>query len=140
MKILLCLDPRDEIHDNTLEVAAAHAKAFKGEVLTVVSHVVDDRDYPKRVEPSTQMLARANTFFEEHGVCCTTMITFRGFEEDRGQHLLAFAHEHKVDEIIVGVKNRSKLGKALLGSVAQFLVLNAECPVVTVRRHQESII
>ncbi len=140
MKIMICLDPTEDIHDEILQVAAAHVAAYKCEALLVVSHVADDKDYPKRIEPTTQMLARANASFQDQGLCCTPMITFRGFEEDRGEHLLAVAQEHGVDEIIVGVKNRSRLGKVLLGSVAQFLILNAGCPVVTVRKPDKGII
>jgi len=38
-----------------------------------------------------------------------------------------------VDEIIVGVKRRSKVGKLLMGSTAQYVILQAPCPVVTVK-------
>jgi nucleotide-binding universal stress UspA family protein len=33
----------------------------------------------------------------------------------------------------VGVKRRSKVGKILMGSTAQFVVLQAPCPVVSVK-------
>jgi nucleotide-binding universal stress UspA family protein len=33
----------------------------------------------------------------------------------------------------VGVKRRSKVGKLLMGSTAQYVVLQADCPVVTVK-------
>ncbi len=139
MKIMLCLDPRDENHES-LELAAAHAAAFKGQVLVVVSHVVDDKDYPKRIEPTAQKLAKATALFEFQGICSNTMIGFRGFEEDKGEHLLSIARENQVDEIIVGIKNRSKVGKVLLGSVAQFLILNADCPVVAVKPWNKKIV
>ncbi len=133
MKIMLCCDPTEDGY-GALEIAAAHAKAFKGEILAVASHVIDDKDYPKRIEPTDRKLAKARDVLAAEGICCTTMIAYRGFEDDKGEHLLAIAREHRVDEIIVGVKNRSKVGKVLLGSVAQFLILNAECPVVAVKR------
>lgn len=139
MKIMLCLDPKDETHE-FLEIAAAHAKAFKGQVLVVASHVIDDKDYPKRIEPTDQKLAKARDLLAAEGTCCTTKIAFRGFEDDMGEHLLAIAREHQVDEIIVGVKNRSKVGKVLLGSVAQFLILNADCPVVAVKNRSMRIL
>jgi nucleotide-binding universal stress UspA family protein len=47
--------------------------------------------------------------------------------------LLEFAESHHIDEIIIGVRKRSKTGKLFLGSTAQHLVLNALCPVVTVK-------
>jgi nucleotide-binding universal stress UspA family protein len=50
-----------------------------------------------------------------------------------GEDLVQFAKDNKVDEIVVGVKRRSKVGKILMGSTAQFVVLQAPCPVVSVK-------
>jgi nucleotide-binding universal stress UspA family protein len=50
-----------------------------------------------------------------------------------GDDLVNFAKETQADEIIIGVKNRTKVGKLLLGSTAQAVVLNAPCPVVTMK-------
>ena len=38
-----------------------------------------------------------------------------------------------VGEIIVGIVQKSKVGKLLFGSTAQYVILNASCPVVTVK-------
>jgi nucleotide-binding universal stress UspA family protein len=50
-----------------------------------------------------------------------------------GEDLVQFAKDNAVDEMVVGVKRRSKVGKILMGSTAQFVVLQAPCPVVTVK-------
>ena len=50
-----------------------------------------------------------------------------------GEDIVAFANEKDVDEIIVGVKSRSNVGKLLFGSTAQTVILEADCPVVSVR-------
>jgi nucleotide-binding universal stress UspA family protein len=50
-----------------------------------------------------------------------------------GEDLIEFANENKVDQIVVGVKRRSKVGKLLMGSTAQYVILQAQCPVVTVK-------
>jgi nucleotide-binding universal stress UspA family protein len=50
-----------------------------------------------------------------------------------GEDLVEFAAEHQAAEIIIGIRRRSKVGKLLFGSTAQFVILNAPCPVVTVK-------
>jgi nucleotide-binding universal stress UspA family protein len=50
-----------------------------------------------------------------------------------GQNLVKIAELKKIDEIIIGVRRRSKVGKLLLGSTAQCVVLHAPCPVITIK-------
>jgi nucleotide-binding universal stress UspA family protein len=42
------------------------------------------------------------------------------------------ATEEEADLIVIGIRNRSRLGKLLLGSEAQEILLDAPCPVVGV--------
>jgi nucleotide-binding universal stress UspA family protein len=42
-------------------------------------------------------------------------------------------NENQIKEIVVGVKRRSKVGKLLMGSTAQYVILKADCPVITVK-------
>lgn len=50
-----------------------------------------------------------------------------------GEELVEFAEREKIDEIIIGVKKKSKVGKLVFGSTAQYVILNAPCPVVTIK-------
>jgi len=50
-----------------------------------------------------------------------------------GDDLVQFAKDHGADEIIVGVEKKSKVGKFVFGSNAQYVILEAHCPVVTVK-------
>ena len=50
-----------------------------------------------------------------------------------GEHLVLFSEQNEVDEIVIGVKMKSKVGKFLLGSTAQQVILTAPCPVVSVK-------
>ena len=50
-----------------------------------------------------------------------------------GENLVWFAELENIDEIIIGVRRRSKVGKLLLGSTAQYVVLHAPCPVITIK-------
>ena len=50
-----------------------------------------------------------------------------------GEDLVQFAERNKIDEIVIGVRRRSKAGKILFGSTAQYVILNAPCPVVSIK-------
>jgi nucleotide-binding universal stress UspA family protein len=62
---------------------------------------------------------------------CNSVLSVRGLEA--GEDLVQLAEEKKVDEIVIGVRRRSKVGKIIFGSTAQYVILNAPCPVVTVK-------
>ena len=47
--------------------------------------------------------------------------------------LVEFAKRYKIDEIIIGIRRRSKVSKLVFGSAAQYVILNAPCPVVTIK-------
>jgi nucleotide-binding universal stress UspA family protein len=52
---------------------------------------------------------------------------------DVAEAVLAAAAEEDADLIVVGVRHRSPVGKLLLGSVAQRVILDAACPVLAVK-------
>lgn len=65
------------------------------------------------------------------GIDCETRLLVRGFTPD--EDLVHYANEEDVDEIVIGIRKRSKVGKRIFGSTAQHAILNAHCPVVTVK-------
>ncbi|MEU4248979.1 universal stress protein [Amycolatopsis sp. NPDC026612] len=54
---------------------------------------------------------------------------------DVADHVLALLDEHagEVDLLVIGMKRRSPVGKAVLGSLAQRLLLAANVPVLAVK-------
>lgn len=50
-----------------------------------------------------------------------------------GKCIVALAEELGADLVIVGGRKRSPTGKAVFGSIAQEVILNASCPVTFVR-------
>ena len=50
-----------------------------------------------------------------------------------GEALVEFAKRHECLEIIIGVRRRSKVGKLVFSSTAQHVILNATCPVVSIK-------
>jgi nucleotide-binding universal stress UspA family protein len=127
MKILVGYDG-SEMGNYALKLAKKHAEAFKGEVIALTSLFVNDTFEVKEAEKA---LEDASKIFDDGRVPFSTEISVVGMTA--GEDIIRFAKEHKVDEIIVGVKKRSKVGKMIFGSTLQNVVLNAPCPVLTVQ-------
>ena len=49
-----------------------------------------------------------------------------------GEQLIQFAQDEKVSQIYIGIIKKSKVDKLIFGSTAQYVILHAPCPVVTV--------
>ncbi|MCG8683605.1 MAG: universal stress protein [Desulfobacterales bacterium] len=114
-----------------LKLAAKHAKAFEGIVVVATSMREGAENDQKKIVEAEKNLELAANFFKQNDVDCQTHLLIRGMEA--GEDIVAFANEKQVDEILIGVKSRSKVGKLLFGSTAQAVILTANCPVVTVR-------
>jgi nucleotide-binding universal stress UspA family protein len=72
----------------------------------------------------------------------TAGIRYRLVEYARGnspaRDLIEAAAEHDADLLVIGVRRRSPVGKLVLGSNAQEILLNAECPVLAVKAAPEA--
>ena len=51
----------------------------------------------------------------------------------RRQEVLDVAESERASLIVIGLRRRSPVGKLLLGSVAQTILLQANCPVLAVK-------
>ncbi len=114
-----------------MKIAVAHAKAFKGTVLVVTSMVGGGTTELQGVHEAEENLKKVKQYLGDNGVPCEVHLLVRGLEA--GEDIVQFAREKEVDEIIIGVKSRSKVGKLLFGSTAQAVILQAECPVLSVK-------
>ncbi|HYJ74448.1 MAG TPA: universal stress protein [Kineosporiaceae bacterium] len=54
------------------------------------------------------------------------------------EDLIAVAEEVSADMIVIGLRRRSPVGKLILGSNAQRVLLDAPCPVLAVKAQEES--
>jgi nucleotide-binding universal stress UspA family protein len=57
---------------------------------------------------------------------------------DPAEDLIAVAEEVSADMIVIGLRRRSPVGKLILGSNAQRVLLDAPCPVLAVKAADES--
>jgi len=130
MKILVGYDGTNSAKE-ALNLAKSHAKAFGATVEVVTSMQTGTESERKDIEQAERGLAYAKSLFEDGGIECNTHLLIRGLSP--GEDLVEFANENQIDQIIVGVKRRSKVGKLLMGSTAQYVILQAQCPVVTVK-------
>ena len=130
MKILVGYDGSNSGKE-ALDLAKNHAIAFKGEVDVVTSMIKGTERERQDMDQAKRGLEYAEALFKENNITCKTHLLIRGLSS--GEDMVEFAEENSIDEIIVGVKRRSKVGKLLMGSTAQYVILNAHCPVVTVK-------
>lgn len=61
--------------------------------------------------------------------------TIRNFapDADAADELVAVAQDHSAELIVIGLRRRSPVGKLILGSSAQRILLDACCPVLAVK-------
>ena len=130
MNILVAYDGTKEAKE-AVRVASMHAKAFNGRILLAFSMVGGPEIPRAEVERAEKELDSQAIALKEEGVECETLLSVRGLET--GEDIIRIAEEKTAGEIIMGVQRKSKVGKLLFGSTAQYVILNASCPVVTVR-------
>ena len=130
-KIMVCFDG-STVAKEALKLAQTHAKAFGAKVYLVTS-MVGGPEVPRREFDNAErdLKEYAETYFRQERIDCETRLLIRGMSP--GEDLVQFAEENEVAEIILGVRRRSKVGKLLFGSTAQYVILSAGCPVVTVK-------
>lgn len=117
-----------------LKLAKKHAKAFDGKVFVVTSLVggtEHQEDQLKDIKKAESDLEYAKENLESDGINCETHLLVRGLEP--GEDIINFANQNNADEILIGVEKKSKVGKFIFGSTAQYVILEAKCPVIAVK-------
>jgi nucleotide-binding universal stress UspA family protein len=83
-----------------------------------------------------QELAAVRARLEEEGLEHEVRQLVAGLEP--AEDLIAVAEEVSADMIVIGLRRRSPVGKLILGSNAQRILLDAPCPVLAVKAREES--
>ena len=130
MKIMVCYDGSN-VAKAALDLAKKHAKVSNAKIYVLTSMESGPRVPLREFERTEKNLKEAKSIVRKDDISCETHLLERGLEA--GEDLVQYAEENQIDEIFIGARRRSKVGKLIFGSTAQFVILNAPCPVVTVK-------
>jgi len=130
MKILVGYDGSNKAKD-ALDLAKKHALAFGAKIYVITSLFGEQETSPQQVEQAEEGLEFARKTLSDSGIEVETHLLIRGVTP--GEDLVQFAKEKGIDQIVVGVKKVSPVGKLIFGSNARHVILHAPCPVLSVR-------
>jgi nucleotide-binding universal stress UspA family protein len=130
MNILVGYDG-SKVAADALRLAREQAKAFDGKVIIVTSMVGGPEVLREDFEKAERELEFAKSGFKKEEIPCEARLSVRGLQP--GEDLVQFAEENKIDLMVVGIRRRSRVQKLVFGSNAQYAILEAPCPVLTVK-------
>ena len=130
MKILVGYDG-SKVSEDAVALAQKHGQAFKADV-HIITSLEQGPDLKKEdIDRAESKLERLKAPFRSDGISCETHAVVS--VQSTGEDLVRFVKDNAIDEIIIGVRRRSKVGKLVFGSTAQYVILEAPCTVVAVK-------
>ena len=121
--------------DNSKERARKQADYVSGipcadeSVVAVLAHTLTgkERSAPEEMQNANRVdtVRRTREALEEEGVSVET----RDLSSPPADGILTLVEEEGFDEVVLGGRKRSPTEKAILGSVTQKVILNADTPV-----------
>ena len=115
--------------ETALHHAVGEARS-RGARLVVVNTSRGDALVDERYVDEDQ-LASLRAKLADSGVDHEVVHTMRG--RDASEEILAVAEDRRAQLVVIGLRRRSPVGKLLLGSTAQRVLLDAPCPVLAVK-------
>lgn len=94
------------------------------------------RQWADRIEGMRQEGAREQARLRERGIDAQYQL-LQTSTESSAQQLLNYAKEVDAALIVIGLRRRSPVGKLVLGSMEQDVLLGADCPVLAVKAPTE---
>jgi nucleotide-binding universal stress UspA family protein len=113
-----------------LRVAIAEAKLRDARLIVVNSKRRYDAE-PGRGDESDSYLDDIQRQLDEQGLSSEVRQVIRAHEP--GDDLTDIAVAESADLIVIGLRRRTPIGKLILGSNAQRILLDAPCPVLAVK-------
>ena len=109
----------------------AEAK-LRGAALIVVNSHRGGREYDDETSTrSENAMSTLETKLKASGLEYDVRQLVRGFEP--AEDLIGIAEDSGADLIVIGLRRRTPVGKLILGSNAQRILLDAPCPVLAVK-------
>ena len=130
MKILVGYE-ESRVADAALNLALKHARAFGADIFIVTSLEQSHELQIDDIEAVENKLEELKLTYKIDDLHCETYAMVSLLTP--GETLVEFSQDNNIDQIFIGVKKRSKVGKLVFGSNAQYIILEASCPVVTVK-------
>ena len=116
---------------SALALAKDFAKVFNAKVYVLVSMEGGSSEKIDEIEKARRDLEYAEDFLNKENVDCEVREMVRGLSP--AEDLVKFAKENDIDQIFVGIEKKTRTRKILLGSTAQYVILKAPCPVISVK-------
>lgn len=126
MKILLAYVP-SATSEAAFDFAVAEARQKDAELIVLASQRAPDPRKEKGVKDHRPLTER----LENAGIRYALRTVPR--RSDPADDILATLQEEKVDLAVLGIRKRTPIGKMVLGSTSQRVIMEARCPVVCVK-------
>lgn len=132
MKIMVGYDG-SELSQRALVVAQKRAKLMKAELHVFTTATGNGNSSGDKVKNT-----RLETGLKDAGIRCKAcgiecQMEMSDSNLSAADDIVRYAAENDMDEIIIGLRKRSNIGKLLFGSTSRQVLLEAPCPVLTVK-------
>jgi nucleotide-binding universal stress UspA family protein len=141
-KILAPVD-RSKYKEKIIEYAISLGKAWKAEIVAI--HVIDPgRGIPgarikekelerqeRAIRPAQELLNEVDLLAEKEGVNIKKEVVEQS--DTVGKAIIDYAKKNNFDVVIIGTTGMGRVQVLFLGSVANYVIRRAHCPVFAVR-------
>jgi nucleotide-binding universal stress UspA family protein len=132
--VMLATDGHEErvmVQAQTVANYPCASEAIEVVIVNVAKEIQSDEGGKIHLEEYSEMpdsASNALSFFESEGIAARAQQR----SGDPAEELIRAAREEDADQIVLGGRRRTPVGKAVFGSVVQDVILDAECPVLTI--------
>lgn len=114
-----------------IERAVEEARLRDGELLVVHSERGGESDERERVMRNREAFAELEQRLDQEGIPHRLVDYARG--NSPAEDVLTASQDYDADLVVIGLRRRSPVGKLVMGSNSQEVLLQASCPVIAVK-------